>query len=61
MELSSSKIKKCLTCQEIELPSSHIKNFLSFSQKNAFLILQEMQPTYFSSFLKTESKNITGI
>ena len=34
--------------QEIELFSSNIKKFLIFSQKKAFLILREMELSYFS-------------
>ena len=34
--------------QEIELFSSNIKKFLIFSQKKAFLIFRQMEPSYFS-------------
>ena len=46
MEFSSSKIKKFLIFQEIELSSSNIKECFIFSQKKAFLISQEMKLSY---------------
>ena len=48
MELSSSKIIKCLIFQEMELSSSNIKKFLLFSGKEAFLIFQETELSYIS-------------
>ena len=41
MELSSSKIKKFLIFQEVELSSPNTEKILMFSQKKAFLILQK--------------------
>ena len=43
MVRSSSKIKKFLVFQEMELSGSNIKRFLIFSQKKAFLIFREMK------------------
>ena len=46
MKLSSSKIKKFLIFEEMELPGSNIKKFFIFSQKKAFLIFREMTLSY---------------
>ena len=48
MELSSSKIKKLLIFQEMELSGYNIKKFFIFSQKKAFLIFLEMELFYVS-------------
>ena len=54
MELSSSKIKKCLIFQEMELSSPNTEKILMFSQKTAFLILQKMERSYISGNGNTE-------
>ena len=54
MELSSSKIKKCLIFQEMELSSPNTERILMFSQKKAFLILQKMERSYISGNGNTE-------
>ena len=41
MGSSSSKVKKFLIFQEIELSSPNIKRFLIFSQKKAFLYVRK--------------------
>ena len=43
MELSSSKIKKFLIFQEMELPNSNTKKIIIFSQNKAVLIFQETE------------------
>ena len=48
MELSSSKIKKFLIFQEMELCSPNTEKILMFSQKKAVLILQKMELSYIS-------------
>ena len=52
MELSSSKVEKILVFWEMKFSIPKIKNvlILIFSQKKAFIILQEMEP-FFKKFL----------
>ena len=53
MELSSSKVEKILVFWEMRFSIPKIKNvlILIFSQKKAFIILQEMEPFLKNSYI----------